>query len=91
MPEPITASTDYSETVQDQRERWRHAGAVTEGRDKADHAEAEWRDAGLAARPNVTLACGHLSPPGNGPIAQAGYGYCGEHGVSRIITEAADA
>lgn len=59
----------------------------------AARAEAEIRDGAIEASggPHLKLACGHLSPPGSGPLAQAGHGYCSEHGVTRIITEAADA
>lgn len=78
--------TSYSEAGQEQRERWNRLQALTEGRAKADHAEATWRDAELVGRPHLALECGHLSPPGTGPLAEAGYGYCHEHGVSRIIT-----
>lgn len=48
---------------------------------------AELRDGTLEGAPHLKLACGHLSPRGNGPLAEAGYGYCAEHGVSRITTE----
>lgn len=47
------------------------------------------RAAELAGEPHLTLACGHLSPPGNGPLAQSGYGYCPDHGVSRIAAGSA--
>lgn len=48
---------------------------------------AELRDGTLEGKPHLTLACGHLSPHGNGPLAEAGYGYCGEHGISRIVAD----
>jgi hypothetical protein len=86
--------TDQSETgaaALEQRRRWHELEAASQGRRVADQAEAAWRDSALEGRPHLTLACGHLSPTGNGPLAEAGYGYCDEHGVSRIATEAADA
>jgi hypothetical protein len=50
----------------------------------ADRAETAWRDDEAGSSPHLALACGHLSPPGSGPLAEAGYGYCPEHGVSAI-------
>jgi hypothetical protein len=50
----------------------------------ADRAEASWLSDELGGKPHVALACGHLSPPGRGPLAGAGYGYCRYHGVTRI-------
>jgi hypothetical protein len=49
----------------------------------ADLAEADWVSDELRNKPHVTLGCGHLSRPGNGPLAEAGYGYCRYHGVTR--------
>jgi hypothetical protein len=51
---------------------------------------AELRDGTLEGRPHLSLACGHLSPRGNGPLAVAGYGYCDQHGVSRIVAATAE-
>ena len=57
------------------------------GPDGAGHAGApgrsEWVSDELRNQPHVTLACGHLSHPGSGPLAKAGYGYCRYHGVTR--------
>ena len=50
----------------------------------ADLAEADWVSDELGNKPHVTLGCGHLSRPGSGPLAEAGYGYCRYHGVTRI-------
>jgi hypothetical protein len=50
----------------------------------ADRAEASWLSDELGGKPHVALACGHLSAPGSGPLAGAGYGYCRYHGVTRI-------
>lgn len=49
-------------------------------------AEAELRDSDIRAsgRPHVILDCGHLSLPGDGPLAQAGYGWCPAHGAAPI-------
>ena len=47
-------------------------------------AEASWLDDGLRGKPHVALVGGPLSPPGSGPLAEAGYGYCRYHGVTRI-------
>jgi len=77
--------TTHGETRDEQRQRRHDLGAVSLGRGQGDRAEAAWRDAGLAGKPRVALACGHLSPAGSGPLAQAGRGYCPEHGVSRIL------
>ena len=74
----------------EQQQRWHELEAVSQGRALADKAEAAWRDVRLAGSPHLALACGHLSPYGNGPLAQAGYGYCAEHGVSRIVSEPSD-
>ena len=51
---------------------------------RADWAEASWLSDELRGRPHVALACGHLSAPGSGPLAEAGFGYCRYHGVTRI-------
>ncbi len=50
---------------------------------RAHLAEADWVSDELRNQPHVTLACGHLSHPGSGPLAKAGYGYCRYHGVTR--------
>lgn len=50
----------------------------------ADRAEAILRDSSLQDRPHLVLACGHLSPPGSGPLAESGRGWCFEDGVQRI-------
>jgi hypothetical protein len=50
----------------------------------ADWAEASWLSDELRGEPHVALACGHLSPHGSGPLAEAGYGYCRYHGVTRV-------
>lgn len=50
---------------------------------RADLAEADWVSDELKNKPHVTLGCGHLSRPGSGPLAEAGYGYCRYHGVTR--------
>jgi hypothetical protein len=51
---------------------------------------AEMKNGYLEGMPHLTLACGCLSQRGNGPLAEAGYGYCAAHGVQEI-TEAATA
>ena len=51
---------------------------------RAHLAEAGWVSDELKNKPHVTLGCGHLSRPGSGPLAEAGYGYCRYHGVTRI-------
>ena len=51
---------------------------------RADWAEASWLSGELRGKPHVALVCGHLSPPGSGPLAEAGYGCCRYHGVTRI-------
>jgi hypothetical protein len=50
----------------------------------ADRAEASWVSGELRGKPHAALECGHLSPPGSGPLAEAGYGYCRHHGVTRF-------
>jgi len=55
----------------------------------AERADADFRTSQLEDRPHLTLECGHLSPPGNGPLAEAGFGYCQAHGVTRIAKSAA--
>jgi len=54
----------------------------------ADWAEASWLSDELRGRPHITLECGHLSPPGSGPLAEVGWGYCRYHGVTRIVPPA---
>jgi len=54
----------------------------------ADWAEASWLSDELRSRPHIPLECGHLSPPGSGPLAEAGRGYCRSHGVTRIAPPA---
>jgi hypothetical protein len=39
---------------------------------RADLAEADWVSDELKNKPRVTLGCGHLSRPGNGPLAGRG-------------------
>ncbi len=53
----------------------------------ADLAEADWVSDELGSEPHVTLGCGHLSRPGSGPLAGAGFGYCRYHGVTRVVPE----
>lgn len=77
--------SSYSEAAQAQRERWHQLDAIGQGRSQAGRAEAAWRDAALAGKPRLALACGHLTPAGDGPLAEAGFGYCDEHGVSRAV------
>jgi hypothetical protein len=81
--------TGYTEAAQQQRQHWHALEAVSRERLLADRAEAAWRSVRAAGGPHAALACGHLSPPGSGPLAGAGYGYCPQHGVSRVL--AADA
>ena len=50
----------------------------------AGWAGASWLSGELSRKPHLALTCGHLSPPGSGPLAEAGYGYCRYHGVTRI-------
>ena len=59
----------------------------------AHATEAELRDSDIRAfgRPHVVLECGHLSPVGDGPLAQAGYGWCLAHGTVPIVTSEAPA
>src|ERR1700722_1661507 len=54
---------------------------------RADLAEADWVSDELRNEPHVALGCGHLSRPGSGPLAKAGFGYCRYHGVTRIVPE----
>jgi len=75
---------EADDAAREQRERWHRAEAAEEGRLEAGRACAELRDGRLKGRPHLVLACGHLSPPGNGPLAEAGWGWCDEHGVARI-------
>jgi hypothetical protein len=54
---------------------------------RAQRVEADWVSGKLRDKPHVALGCGHLSRPGGGPLAEAGFGYCGYHGVTRIVPE----
>jgi len=63
----------------------------------ASAVDADLRDSDIRAfgRPHVVLGCGHLCPPpGGGPLAQSGYGWCLAHGevpVAALDAEASSA
>ena len=52
-------------------------------------AEADLRDSDIRShgKPHITLDCGHLSPPGNGPLAQDGKGWFLAHGIVPIAVQ----